>query len=61
MDFQIDFSNIEWFEIRKLGITMEEVFEVIQNPNSPIPSEGIYQQRKVIVVAYGISKKLILI
>jgi hypothetical protein len=38
MDFEIDFSLIQWIEIRKLGISMDEVYDVFKNPNSSITS-----------------------
>jgi len=65
MNLNRDFSNIHWFEIRKMGITMEEVIDVIQSSKSSVGfivnSEflvGFTSKRKFIVVAYCISKNV---
>jgi hypothetical protein len=65
MDFDIDFSLIQWIEIRKLGISMEEVYDVFKNPNSSITSlldesfaVGFTSKRKFIVVSYRIAKNV---
>lgn len=65
MDLNIDFSNIYWFEIRKLGITMEEVIEVVHSSKSAlgfIANEefliGFSSRRKFIVVSFCVSKNV---
>ena len=63
MDFNIDFSSILWIEVRKLGISMEEIHSIFQNPSSSIASfhgeefiVGFSSKRKFILAAYQIAK-----
>ena len=63
MEFNIDFSNISWVEANKIGVSIDEVFSVFNNPSSGIGSMdsleyivGFSHKRKFIVVAYQIAK-----
>jgi hypothetical protein len=65
MDFDIDFSEIQWIEVRKLGISMDEVYSVFKNPSSSfvfLPGldfiVGFTSKRKIIVVTYQIAKNV---
>jgi hypothetical protein len=63
MGFDIDFSDIPWVEIKKLGISLDEVFSVFENPSSSIASSlagefivGFSNKRKFVVITYKIAK-----
>ncbi len=63
MDFEIDFSDVPWVEIRKLGISIDEVYSVFKNPNSSVASSttgefivGFSNKRKFVVITYKIAK-----
>jgi hypothetical protein len=65
MDFDIDFSQILWVEIRKLGISIDEVLSIFKNPSSTVASHGseyfvvgFSNKRKFIVVTYQIAKNV---
>jgi hypothetical protein len=65
MDFDIDFSQILWIEIRKLGISMDEVLSIFKNPRSMVASHGseyfvvgFSNKRKFIVATYQIAKNV---
>ena len=62
-DFDIDFSSILWVEVRRLGISIDEVHSVFKNPSSSFTTlhgeefvVGFTNKRKFIVVSYRIAK-----
>ncbi len=65
MDFDIDFSQILWVEIRSLGISIDEVYSIFKNPSSTVASHGsedfivgFSNKRKFVVVTYQIAKNV---
>jgi hypothetical protein len=68
MDFEIDSSNIPWIEVRKLGISIGEIYDIFKNPRSTFSNVqgeniivGFSAKRKFIVATYEIAKNLNLV
>ncbi len=65
MDFDIDFSQIQWIEVRKLGISIREIHDIFKNPSSVFSTVqgepiivGFSSKRKFIVATYQIAKNI---
>jgi hypothetical protein len=65
LDFNIDFSNIPWIDVRKLGISIVEIYDIFKNPRSTfsiVQGEniivGFSTKRKFIVATYEIAKNI---
>ena len=63
MDFNIDFSNVDFLDFKKLNITFEEINSVFANPTAyHEPQEdfiyalGYGSRRKFVQIAYQILK-----